>query len=260
MTRATEAELLKQRIAENRASQEIDLATWIFQRVRIRPGDYILELCCGTGGQTIPMLQALAGGGRVIALDASAQALAALAERAGSLASRLTALEGDLDNLPGVLARNGLEGERFDLVFVAYGLYYSSDARATLENLFSLLKHEGRIVVVGPFGPNNGPLFELLGAAGVVLSDAVRSSSGQFMTERVLPWAALRFESMRISTMVNKIHWNSPERVQNYWRNSTFYDDARASVFAELLHQHFSRCTEFVNEKWVMLAEMYDAR
>ena len=38
MSRATQAELLEQRIAENAAAQEIDLPTWIFERVQVSAG------------------------------------------------------------------------------------------------------------------------------------------------------------------------------------------------------------------------------
>ena len=52
-------ELLEQRIAENRASQQIDLGEWIFDRLAIHPQDKILELCCGTGAQSIRFAERL---------------------------------------------------------------------------------------------------------------------------------------------------------------------------------------------------------
>ena len=90
MSRATQAELLEQRIAENSASQEIDLATWIFERVQVRPGDRVLELCSGTGGQTLALLNRVGESGHVVALDISRKALDTLAGKAGANATRLT--------------------------------------------------------------------------------------------------------------------------------------------------------------------------
>src|SRR5580700_3624002 len=80
--RAAQAELLEQRIAENRASQEVDLVRWIFERILLQETDQVLELCCGTGGQTLRMLSTLGERGRIHALDVSGDALSALAERA----------------------------------------------------------------------------------------------------------------------------------------------------------------------------------
>ena len=114
--------------------------------------------------------------------------------------------------------------------------------------------------MVGPYGPNNKQLFDLVEASGVTLSEAVLSSSGTFMLEAVIPWAALHFESVRVSTMVNPVRWATAERVLNYWKNTTFYDAARQPAFEALLDQHFAEHEKFVNEKWVMMVEMEDAR
>src|SRR5712691_9673963 len=88
-SRATQAELLEQRIAENRQSQEVDLVAWIFERARIEPSDQILEMCCGTGGQTLRMLSSLDESGRLVAFDRSAAARVPASEfRSGILRLR----------------------------------------------------------------------------------------------------------------------------------------------------------------------------
>lgn len=259
--RATQAELLEQRIRENRASQEVDLAAWIFERVRVEPNDQVLELCCGTGGQTLGMLSALGAHGRLVALDVASAALETLTGKvSGADSGKLTTVEASLDQLPQALERSGFRRPCFDLVFCAYGLYYSQDPKETLDEALTWLKPGGRIVVAGPYGPNNKPLFDLVEASGVTLGDAVTFSSQRFMVETVIPWAALRFESVRVSTMVNPIRWATPESVLNYWQNTTFYDSTRQPAFEALLQRHFAEHGQFVNEKWVMMAEMRDAR
>src|SRR5271165_4165281 len=92
-SRATRPELLEQRIAENRASQEIDLATWIFERLPVRPEDQVLELCCGTGGQTLPFLERLGESGSIVALDISSEALKTLAGKVGLVQQRKLRLD-----------------------------------------------------------------------------------------------------------------------------------------------------------------------
>jgi ubiquinone/menaquinone biosynthesis C-methylase UbiE len=256
VSRATQAELLEQRIAENSASQEIDLATWIFERVQVRPGDRVLELCSGTGGQTLALLNRVGESGHVVALDISRKALDTLAGKAGANATRLTLVEGSIDKFTSSLEQSHCELGSFDLVFCAYGLYYSADSAATLQEARLWLKPDGRIVVVGPFGPNNQPLFDLVRASGVALSDAVTFSSERFMLQTVLPWAARNFAQLNVHTMMNPVRWASAERVMNYWQNTTFYDESRRSEFERLLQKHFVQHDVFINEKWVMLAEM----
>jgi len=260
MSRATQAELLEQRIAENRASQEVDLVGWIFDRVPIRANDQVLELCCGTGGQTLRMLCTLGGEGRVFAVDVSREALDTLSTRAGADRAKLVPIQSTLDELSMTLESRGLPRQSFDLIFCAYGLYYSQDATRTLNEALSWLKKDGRIVVVGPFGPNNGQIFDLVRASGATISDAVLSSSERFMTEVVVPWAAVKFCSTRVSTMVNPVRWATPERALNYWKNTTFYSVEHQPELEKRLQSHFAEHAEFVNEKWVMMVEMVDAR
>jgi ubiquinone/menaquinone biosynthesis C-methylase UbiE len=255
MSRATQAELLEQRIAENTAAQEIDLATWIFERIPVRHGDRVLELCCGTGGQTLPLLNLVGEAGQVVAVDISSAALHALTSKAGALSDRLLTVETGLDDFSSTLRGAGVE-HGFDFVLCAYGLYYSADAQQTLRQARAWLKPQGRIEVVGPFGPNNKPLFDLVRNSGVILAEPVTFSSERFMTQTVLPWAAENFEDLAVHTMVNRVRWSTPERVMNYWRNTTFYDAEKRAVFEERLHSHFLTHEEFVNEKWVMLAGM----
>jgi hypothetical protein len=60
--------------------------------------------------------------------------------------------------------------------------------------------------------------------------------------------------------MVNPVRWASPERVLNYWKNTTFYSAAHQPEFEKLLQEYFAHHGEFINEKWVMMVEMTDAR
>jgi hypothetical protein len=48
--------------------------------------------------------------------------------------------------------------------------------------------------------------------------------------------------------------------VLNYWQNTTFYDEGKRGAFESLLRRHFEQHAQFINEKWVMLAEMSNAR
>jgi ubiquinone/menaquinone biosynthesis C-methylase UbiE len=263
MSRATQSELLEQRIAENTAAQEIDLPTWIFERVRVSPGDQVLELCCGTGGQTLPLLDRVSDLGRVVAVDISRAALDTLAAKAGARRDRLICLETSLESFLSALNQNKSDADipaGFDLVFCAYGLYYSADAQRTLQEAKSKLKSKGRIVVAGPFGPNNKQLFDLVRASGATIAEPVVFSSEAFMLRTVLPWAAENFESVAVHTMVNPVRWATPERVLNYWQNTTFYDAEKRAEFERLLQAHFSQHSTFVNQKWVMLVEMSHGR
>src|ERR1700685_806846 len=143
VSRATQAELLEQRISENVASQEIDLTTWIFERIQVQPGFRVLELFCGTGGQTLSLLKLVGERGQAVALDISRAALDTLTSKATAQnRDQFTTVEAGLDNfLPGLSAASIKPG--FDLIFCAYGLYYAADARNILQDARRWLKPKG---------------------------------------------------------------------------------------------------------------------
>lgn len=258
LTRAQAHALLQERIASNVRAQRVDLTDWIFERVHLQKTDRILELGCGTGAQTLRMLQRVIQG-QVVAVDISQQSLDELNAKAGEAKARLIPIAGNLDELQQLLSGR-YQPASFDLVFCAYGLYYSADARQVLQEATRWLKRNGQLVIVGPFGPNNAPLFELVKAAGVAISKYVMFTSRDFMYEVVIPWASEHYEMVTIHTLVNEVVWQKPEQVLDYWRNTTFYEAQHEPHVQALLESHFRRHETFVNEKWVMLVAMRHAR
>ncbi len=259
--RAVDADCLDQRILENRQHQRVDLVDWIFERVHLAPGDQVLELCSGTGNQTMRMMDLVGDKGHIVAVDLSDKALRQLNEKAGSeWRERLTTVTASMDELRSALEASGYGTLRFDLIFCAYGLYYSDRPLQVLEEGWTRLVEGGRIVVVGPFGPNNGQLFEILGRSNVVIPDYVRYTSQDFMEQAVLPFACRHFARSTMHVLVNPVEWKTPEDVMQYWRNTTFFDDQNAETVERNVRKHFEDQETFINEKWVMLVEMVGQR
>lgn len=257
LLRGKDAKLLDKRIAENVAAQEVDLVKWIFDRTMVKRGSHVLELCCGTGAQTLRMLDLVGDTGKVVALDISREALDNLISKTDIMkSSRLTTFEANIDELCQSLQMAGLQEACFHLIFCAYGLYYSTDAQRVLQEGKRWLKPNGAIAIIGPFGPNNAPLFEMLQKSEVEIPAFAMYSSQNFMYEVVIPWATRNFKSVIINTVVNRIRWTSPEKILNYWKNSTFYKAEKLAVVEERVNKHFENHSEFINEKWIMMVEM----
>lgn len=254
---AQESELLDQRITENLRGQQIGLVQWIFARLKVQPGWHVLELCCGTGSQTLRLLEMVGDSGQVTALDVSGDALEKLKSKVDSATSRrLTTVAAKMEELPRVLRELPLQPPAFDLIFCAYGLYYSSAPEETLGEALKWLKPGGRIAVIGPYRANNGPLFGFLQEAGVEIPPLVIYTSRDFMEAMVIPWALGHFRKITVHTMVNRVVWDKPENLITYWKNSTFYDEARLSSVEQRVAEYFQVNPHFINEKWVMLVEM----
>jgi demethylmenaquinone methyltransferase / 2-methoxy-6-polyprenyl-1,4-benzoquinol methylase len=103
-------------------------------RAVVRPGDRVLDLCCGTGDL------ALAGqeeGGDVTAVDFSAPMLA----RARSKSSEIVWLEADALHLP-------LADASFDAVTIGFGLRNVASAEQGLAEMRRVLTPGGRLAVL----------------------------------------------------------------------------------------------------------------
>ena len=97
----------------------------------VRPGDRVLDACCGTGDLALAALEA---GGDVIGLDFSERML----ERARRKSAGIEWVRGDLLALP-------FPDECFDTATVGFGIRNVEDLEAGLRELARVLRPEGRL-------------------------------------------------------------------------------------------------------------------
>jgi demethylmenaquinone methyltransferase/2-methoxy-6-polyprenyl-1,4-benzoquinol methylase len=110
--------------------------------LRPRPGQRLLDLCCGTGDLALVLAEKVRPGGLVLGLDAAAAPLAVAARRAA--ARPWLALQWrQADALA-----TGLVDGWADGVVIAYGLRNLSDPAAGLVELRRLLRAGGRAAVL----------------------------------------------------------------------------------------------------------------
>ncbi len=97
----------------------------------VRPGDRVLDACCGTGDLAIAGARA---GGRVTGLDFSERML----ERARAKAPAIEWVRGDLLHLP-------FPDASFDVVTVGFGVRNAADLESALRELARVLRPGGRL-------------------------------------------------------------------------------------------------------------------
>lgn len=112
--------------------------TWL----RPRPGQRLLDLCCGTGDLALLMAARVRPGGSVLGLDA-AEAPLRLARQRAALQPWLPLSWCQADALA-----TGLAAATFDGAAMAYGLRNLADPAAGLRELARLLRPGGRAVVL----------------------------------------------------------------------------------------------------------------
>lgn len=104
----------------------------------INRGDYILDLGCGPGFNTIPAAQKVEKHGKVFALDVSPQAVKVVKDKAK---------RNKLENIETILSDcdTGLENESIDIVYLHNTLPYVKDKEKVLSEICRVLKVGGRL-------------------------------------------------------------------------------------------------------------------
>jgi trans-aconitate methyltransferase len=115
------------------------LGRMLVERSAPRPGERVLDACCGAGASALPAARAAGRAGRVDAVDVSG-ALVEGGRRAARDLPQLRFIQGD------VTTWRPTDGP-YDLVQSAYGVFFLSDMDAGSRHLVSLLRRGGRFAV-----------------------------------------------------------------------------------------------------------------
>jgi len=144
----------------------------------VRPGDRVLDACCGTGDFALADARA---GGRVTGLDFSDRML----ERARAKSSAVEWIQGDALALP-------FEDGSFDAATVGFGVRNLEDLERGLAELRRVLRPGGRLGVLEITRPRGAlaPFYRLWFEKGVPLVGRVVSGSSAYT---YLPASVRRF-------------------------------------------------------------------
>jgi ubiquinone/menaquinone biosynthesis C-methylase UbiE len=131
-------------------------------RLRLVPGQDVLDLCCGAGASAIPAARAVGPSGRVLGIDVAAPMLELARSRAAqeSLA-HIEFRQGDATD-------TGLPDASFDAVVCVFGVFFAPDMTAFITRMWRLLRPGGVLAVTtwgpGLFEPANSLFWEAVGA------------------------------------------------------------------------------------------------
>lgn len=133
-----------------------------------RPGERVLDACCGAGASAIPAAHAAAPGGHVDAVDIASGLLGLGRQKAA--AQRVTTVdfvESDVTTW--------YPERPYDVVQCAYGVFFLPDMDASAKRLIGLLRQGGRFGVSAWWRP----ALEDFGKAWADATDAFRPAQGE---------------------------------------------------------------------------------
>ncbi|MGY5340573.1 demethylmenaquinone methyltransferase [Levilactobacillus spicheri] len=122
----------------------------VMDQMTVRPGDFALDLCCGTGDWTLALAQAVGPAGEVVGLDLSHEMLAIAQQKvcAAHLQSQITLKQGDAMHLP-------YPDNMFNVVTIGFGLRNVPDAQQVLSEMTRVVKPGGQVVCLETSQPTN---------------------------------------------------------------------------------------------------------
>ena len=124
----------------------------VLDYVRARPGMRIIDLCCGPGTLTIPLVKDLNGVGEVIGVDLADGMLENARRAAGRFSLPVRFVKADLDQLP-------FPAATFDAASCGHGLHFLPNLGRGLREVRRVLKPKARFAASVPCadGPDPSP-------------------------------------------------------------------------------------------------------
>jgi len=120
-------------------------------RAELKPGESVLDVCCGTGDFAFELAERVSPGGHVVGCDFSEPMLDLAREKAARESSTGVRFEwADALSLP-------YDSERFDAVTVGFGVRNFADRDRGLRELTRVLRPGGRLVVLEFTQPRRPP-------------------------------------------------------------------------------------------------------
>src|SRR5436190_12458234 len=123
------------------------------ERLGLRPGEHVLDVCCGSGASAVPAAESVAPGGSVIGVDLSENLLRLARGKAHSLGLKnIEFRSADMLALP-------FPDQHFDVVVCVFGVFFVPDMASAVRSLWRVLRRGGKLAITtwGPrfFEPAN---------------------------------------------------------------------------------------------------------
>lgn len=232
---------LAARLEINRKHEGADFHGWLLGHLAAQPGMDVLDVGCGTGAQTLKMVDIVGPRGSVSAVDISPESIAKL-NAVG--APNLQAETADMDDLAALIERQ-LRIKRYDLAQSTYALYYAKRPATVLDAMFAAIKPGGRLAVCVPNDPHSLSRFM---ARFVSLPEAVVSCT-KMGRELLEPYFRSHFDEVSIHLLRNRSRISSVADVMTFLRNTSYYDPTVESRVLAAVESEIAANGAFVSEK-----------
>jgi ubiquinone/menaquinone biosynthesis C-methylase UbiE len=224
--RAISSKDLEMRLELNKRYQSRNFSSWLRNHLAIRNGESILDVGCGTGAQTLFMLEDVGISGSVVALDISGESIESLLRESKDLGySRLTAFQLDMGDLTNKLS-NEFSNSHFTLAHSSYAIYYSSKRLQVLNEMQSRLTSDGRLAIFTPCEPHG--MVEFVSKYHRIPEPVIDSL--KFGTDILVPLFREAFWNLQVHFFQSYLKVTSAEDFITFYQATTYYDKESENI------------------------------
>jgi ubiquinone/menaquinone biosynthesis C-methylase UbiE len=242
----SEEQALNVRIATHEKFAKYEVNDWILKNLKLKKGEKILDIGCGSGKQLIPYAKLVGKDGLAYGVDASEDVLKETMGAAKKEGISIKVKQCKMEELAECIGKK----KQFDAIASSFAIYYSKNIDKTVSDIRLLLKDGGRVFVCGPTEGNNRELAELH-AKVAPLPDKFFEHVG-FMANTALPTFRRHFKNVKTSVFKNPIVFPNKQALLDYWNSYTLFNEGVKAKFEELVDEYFNKKSKFTTHKVVL--------
>lgn len=150
--KAVNYSFLKKRLELNKKLQNKDFSKWLFNKIKVKKNDKILDVGCGEGAQVKKFVKLIGKNGNISCLDIN---LASINKLRKSLKSQknVQAIASDMKNLEELII-NKFRHKKYSIAHSSYALYYSPKRLDVLKTMYKYLENKGSLYIFTPCLPH----------------------------------------------------------------------------------------------------------
>ena len=237
----TDKEKLDKRIKTHEEYSKYEINDWIFDIIKIKNNDSILDVGCGTGKQLIPIAKKT--NGIVVGVDVKNESLDYIKEilkgKNNNVKLILSSMEEMYDKLK--------EFPKFDIIISCFAIYYSKKPEEIIKQLKGLLKNGGKFFICGPSINNNKALLELHSKIG----ELPKMHKG-FFENFAMPFIKENFDNVQVFKFKNPVTFPDINSLVEYWLSYSIGDKNKVNQFKMIAKNEFKDGKKFTTVKEVI--------
>lgn len=233
----------------NKKFGSCDLDEWIVANIKIRDGENILDVGCGTGNHLVRFSE-LYKYSYFVGIDASETSIQKARVLAKNREAEVNFFVQSMENI-----KENFESHSYDNIMSIYALYYAHNTNDLLDALKNILKKNGRMMILSPCEGNNEGWYGFLRRFMEIPEEI--EATNYFMDDHVIPYAKKNFSEIEMLPFVNEIVIPSFRDLKRYWEANIYHKEKYDAAFSSRAKEFFERNEKFTFAKRALLVKMH---